>query len=241
MNYTDLATGTRLEIIRLDNERPDGRQLAAAGLAPVYVSQLLEPAQDRQLLIAVPISGFRLIPWEPGCRMKVTFIQKTRGIWTFTACLLRQRENNRVAAWEIAAEDDLSRLQRREWYRLPCSLDLSCRPTRAESAAATVEKPDICYSAITRDISGGGLAIVTEMPVQESAEVEITLNLDNQKPIVAHGRVVRVGETGNPAQQSRLITLQFTDIAARDQNDLIKFVLRRQVNLQRQLREKQQL
>ena len=218
LSLADLQPGTRLEVDWPAADREDGRP---------YVSQLLEKPHGRRLVIAIPISAFRLVSWPPDRRpMTVRFIQPERGVWRFTARLVERLTVDQIAAWRIEAIDEPVRQQRRAWYRLPCTLDLTWQPRRQPDTSDAPILP-----AITRDISGGGLAVVSAGPLPDATELTITLHLDERQTIRAEARILRSSAAETPNRQR--ISLQFTRIAARDQDILLKYILKRQIEQRR--------
>ena len=193
MQISEIKTGTRLEVSWFKT----GVRTGADATSPVYVSQLIEPPSGRQLLIAVPIQEFRLVSWPEDCRIEISFTQQGNCVWSFTARYVEQLEIDKIQAYRIEADETLIRKQRREWYRLPCSLDMTFRlvpPGDDEDCEASCS-PE--YLAITRDISGGGAAFVTSAMIQENQEIEVSLQLENNRPVLARGRIIRVSELDN--------------------------------------------
>ena len=88
------------------------------------------------------------------------------------------------------------------------------------------------YQAITRDISGGGAAFVTSALIQENQEIEVSLQLENNRPVLARGRIIRVSELDNLPGR-RQLSLQFTEISQPNQNTLVQYVFKQQLNQNR--------
>ena len=228
MQISDMKTGTRLEVSWFKN----GAQNRSETDSPVYVSQLLEPPSGRQLLIAIPIQEFRLVSWPDDCCIEVSFTQQGSCVWSFTARYVEQLEIDKIQAYRIEADETLIRRQRREWYRLPCSLDMTFRlvPPGDDEDCETNCSPE--YQAITRDISGGGAAFVTSAMIQENQEIEVSLQLENNRPVLARGRIIRVSEIDNLPGR-RQLSLQFTEISQPNQNTLVQYVFKQQLNQNR--------
>ena len=221
MQLSKIKTGTRLEIAWFSQTEPDIEQ-------PSYVSQLLEPPDGNQLLIAMPIHEFRLVNWPDAHRLQVTFVEQDSCVWTFTASLIERQEKDQIMAFLIQAGNDLQRYQRRAWYRLPCSLDLTFRYLAPEDQPADESR----YKALTRNISGGGAAFIPRQPIKNQTEIEMTLQLDNQVPIIARGQILRIVDvTGKPPVKQ--VSLQFTEISRPDQEALVQFVFQQQLRLSR--------
>lgn len=221
MQLSKLKTGTRLEITWFSQTEPDIEH-------PSYVSQLLEPPEGNQLLIAMPIHEFRLINWPAAHRLQVTFVEQDSCVWTFTASLIERQEKDQIMAFLIQASNDLQRYQRRAWYRLPCSLDMTFRYLTPEDEPAEETQ----YRAVTRNISGGGAAFIPTQPLKSLTDIEMTLQLDDQDPIIARGQILRVVDiTEKPPRKQ--VSLKFTDISQPNQEALVQFVFQQQLRLSR--------
>ncbi len=228
MELTELKTGTRLEVSWFEeNEQPAEPDWEAADSQNIYVSQLLEPITDGMLLVAMPIREFRLVNWPEGCMMRVSFIQQDSCVWSFTASLIERVEKDRIMSFRIKANDDLARLQRRAWYRLPCSLGMTFRFI-ADASEPENSISHKLFQAVTRNISGGGAAFVTNQALPDQPDVEITLQLDNELPVSARGRILRVSDiNGSPSRKQ--VSLQFTEMSRPDQDVLVQFVFQQQL------------
>lgn len=101
----------------------------------------------------------------------------------------------------LPPEDDVRRVQRREFVRVPTSLPCQVEPELSEEAIALqLEQlpegvvPDeygAPVPAYVQDISGGGCSLLMPMALPRSSRVRITLELPQEGEIVVFGAVVR--------------------------------------------------
>ena len=223
--YLEIEAGTRLEIRRM--EVPNDSML---------VSQLLAPLAGPLALIAIPSHAASLMDWPAGTLLQVCYSQKGLGLWTFTASIVSRSESNRVQAYLIQLETAPERYQRREYYRLDCTLDMVFRQFAEERQASGrkgAKEPET-RSGLTLNISGGGASFVTDQRTAPLEEIEISLSLDGFGPIIAHGRVIRHEEFDNDKIHRQRVAVEFTEISPQDRDALVRYVFRRQ---RRHLRE----
>ena len=228
--YTGIEAGTRLEIRRL--EVPNDS---------ILVSQLLAPLAGPLALIAIPSHAANLVDWPEGTLLQVCYSLKGQGLWSFTASIVSRSESNRVQAYLLQMETAPERFQRREFYRLDCTLDMVYRQIAEESlpkerqvpARKAVQAPEP-RSGLTLNISGGGASFVTDRQTEPLEEIEISLSLEGFGPVVARGRVIRHEEYDNGKVHRQRVAVEFTEISPHDRDALVRYVFRRQ---RRNLRE----
>ncbi|MBP7401438.1 MAG: PilZ domain-containing protein [Clostridia bacterium] len=220
MMFDEIATGTRLEV-------------SASGKwdSEPLVSQLLAPLAGPLALVAVPIAERKLVEWPDGTQLTFRYVQKGQGLWTFKATILSKTSSNRVEGFLVQLSGPPERFQRREYYRLDCTLDLVFRPAAEESGdggTAAAEKKTPAFPGVTLNISGGGASFVTPPGPERMDEIEIALTLEGFGPVVARGRVLRRDDFDTPQSRRQRYAVQFSGISPQDRDALVRYVFNRQ-------------
>ena len=84
-----------------------------------------------------------------------------------------------------------------------------------------VENKNFTYKAITTNISGGGLQLLSDVELTPGKLFNINLKLDYRKNVKAAWRVLRV-ESKNNHQENFLIAGKFTNISSADKVAIVQ-------------------
>jgi hypothetical protein len=119
--------------------------------------------------------------------------------------------------WDIAVLEALPR-QRRGYFRWTVPLPL--RFAVVQDARGPFQ------TALTLDISGGGLCVPWNEPIAKGAELELELDLEKE-PARALARVVELRPNPDPPPSFHL-ALQFVRITDADRSRIVRFVFAKQ-------------
>ena len=216
MTPQEIQIGTRLELDLLNkNSEKSGS---------TYISQLLEHQESSTMVISAPIFEARLIYIPLEAQLRLVFLQHKYGLLGFTATVIRREFKGNIAVLVVRPESDLVRIQRRGNYRLDYTTDiliwLGRRDTKADRKSA--------IKSITKNISGSGIGIITDVDIPKSTEVDIELSLAENIIITAKCIVVRNNLIEVKKGKCYELGLNFTKISPKDQDHLIKYIFEQQ-------------
>jgi len=230
MTAKDFIIGSKLEIKLLDNLYQKSDHL--------YVSQLLDVIDENNIIAACPIHESRLVFIPDGAKVEVFIIQEKKGLFSFVGTVVSKSNKDNIAFMKIRVETEIKRFQRRQFFRLSCLLDVRYRILsdvyQEYSPVPDNNKQNQEYmSAITSDLSGSGVCIITDTALPEGSLVELQIKLDNDTVVTAEGNVIRSFK--DDFRKSKYINgIQFVQLSKADRDLIIKFLF----NLQRKLLKK---
>lgn len=147
----------------------------------------------------------------------------------------RNREGH-VRLLVLEPPETWSRIQRRDFFRLPISLPLRFRTvslppdfardnTVKKQALAAWSEDRLFNVGRTKDLSGGGLLMITETPLSAGEEVFLELRMP-QELLRLSGRVVRELAGNQDDGPGQVVGVEFVGIDEREQDQIIQFIFR---------------
>lgn len=199
-----LKVGDKIDI-RILQEVENARR---TGEKPkTWRSVICDIKDDGLLEIAMPTEGGKLVLLALGIRYELTFHAEA-GLYQCIAQVKERYKNNNMYMVTMELRTNLSKFQRREYYRKDVLLDVDYMEITPEEAAnASAEEAfmqhvedsprDRLRHATALDISGGGMRMVTDRPV-ESENVVLNILLENdegERSVWLHGSVLQSKRT----------------------------------------------
>ena len=157
-----LSVGNKIELSKIKKNKDDD--------AVTYVSQILD-MKDEKIVAAMPISEGHIVPIEPGSRMHAYFYT-VKGIFSCEILVTERGKEGNIYIMEVECTTELKKFQRRQFYRLPCTIEGYFRKLtdtellRFQHDNIVPEDTQDVDKGIIVDISGGGLRIMTEKPLE---------------------------------------------------------------------------
>lgn len=150
----------------------------------------------------------------PGQRWTFTTYHPQLGISRFTTRVIKVV---RAAGSEVLLEwpTGLHRIQRRKMVRMPVSVSVEL---------VDVKDPDVVLQAETKDLSGGGMAIITERRVSPGSLWNISLSLPDDVVVEAQARCVKSSRLGQDDENRWLCGFEFIKLKQADEDALVRLV-----------------
>jgi len=164
---------------------------------------------------------------RPGRRVSLEF-RDDRAMYRMVSEIVAVKDGP-VPLLGIAADGEVERLQRREYYRLPVSVPVEARPEGEEEAQ--------WMTGHTLDLSAGGMLLSIRLDVQEGDRLELRVYLGQEEMVPAVAEVVRRESLAGPELPRRVprrrFGLKFVEIDMRDRDRIVRFIFREQGRLRR--------
>lgn len=153
---------------------------------PVYVSQVLDEAENGDMLVAMPISEGRVIPLGVSEEYDVTFYTKS-GLLNCKMIVSGRYKKGALFLLALEQLTELKKIQRREYFRLNCRMPLSYRVLGSEErfeietgkpSTANVSDDD-WKNGIMLDLSGGGIRFVSAFQEEKDSMVQVSFDIKN--------------------------------------------------------------
>ena len=182
------------------------------------VASRVEDISGDRLMVAMPVddNGVPIIPL-PGESMACR-IAGTGCYYQFTAVYM-DKGKAPIPVWFVRMPEFVEKVQNREFVRISVDYPVILRPLDEDGAMTGM----IFTKAV--DISGGGLAVVSNMmmPLGSKAVLELD-NIPGVGMLRITGRVVRCIKVDAAGNNVFHVGFQFLDLSRQHQNKLVKFI-----------------
>lgn len=186
-----------------------------------FTSRIEEVDQDH-LVIAMPMTKGQPIILSSGSKFFIRLIVN-QSVYQLTCAFLDKRLQP-IPVWVISRPLEIKKIQQRAFVRLDTSMPVQWQLI----TDADVEEEAPLISSTTRDLSGGGVRIITRKPVPLGSLLNVILDLPGIGPLEILSEVVRVDQP-----QADLpvfwVGTKFVDIAENIRSKIIKYIFKKQL------------
>lgn len=229
-----VAVGDRIELIHSKRESSPQK-----GPQKVYYSQVYDIVSEDEIKIAMPMEKGKIILLSIGSVYKLSFFSKN-SIYQCEGKILDRYKSNNIFVLVVEPVSSLKKAQRREYYRLSCVMPAEFREMTekeieydyVEEIVENAKDPDAeeqelaFQKATIVDISGGGLRLISELPVEASKYILIKVRIPIRflvKQFHLVGYVLQA--TKVPGEITKYeIRLQFEKISKEERETIIKYI-----------------
>lgn len=182
-----LETGTKLELKRI--------RYAETMEEVSYVSRFIYQKSADEAVIEMPMKAGLLVPLSPGEIYQVCFYTG-KGLYQCQSQVISRHYEDSLPVAVIRLRSEFEKLQRRQYYRMECLLQMEFCPVSEEqfrrmseqkqdSEGVAVKKDTVefgkkertlrFYSGVTLDISGGGVRFNSEYAAQAGDRIAMRI------------------------------------------------------------------
>ncbi|WP_255451445.1 flagellar brake protein [Sporomusa sp. KB1] len=195
-----------------------------SGLAEQYRSRI-EDITAENMVIAMPMSkGVPVMLQQGDIFFGRTVINHMA--FEFTSSLL-SRQINPLPVWTIVLPYNIKKIQQRAFVRIDLNILVQIRAIDADEML-----DDTIINASTKDISGGGVQIVTGHKWPVGTKLMVTIHYPQIGALTLESEVVRVFQ---PQHELAVfwVGIRFLEIAEKDRSNIIKFIFKKQLEQRR--------
>lgn len=163
-----------------------------------------------------------------GTQLKCSFVGHDGSVYLFESEVMgRVKQNIPMVILNYPGDDNLVKLQRRQYVRVETAVDVAVHPENAKI------KP---FVTITDDISAGGMAIIVSnrLEIPEGLLLNTWLVLPMQSGeyhyLQLKSKAIRAFSLDGERNK---ISLQFTEVSPQDRQILLRFCFDRQVSMRK--------
>ncbi|MGG1241378.1 flagellar brake domain-containing protein [Bacillus cabrialesii] len=188
--------------------------------------------ENNELLIAYPVDIVtgRTVILHNDMEVTVEFVGKDEVPYRFTSRIKgKVKDKLQMICLEVPPREKMKRIQRRQYVRTDAVLDVQIQPVNKEG-----------FRTLSYNISAGGIAVILaegrSFQSGESLRLIISLSAEeeNTRQIETEAVVRRIFD--DPKSGKCKMTLEYTGIAASDQQFLLQYCIRRQLKKRRKAR-----
>lgn len=223
MTIQEIGLGTRLELELLNRQ--------GEKVGHTYVSQLLEYQSDGQLIISSPIYEARLVFIPKDVNVRLTFVHYKQGLLGFTAVVTGREHKGNIAILVVRPDSEIVRIQRRMHYRLDMVGNVLLWPDLPEEKGGQEKEGQVKpepVKAYSKNISGSGLCILTDVNIPVGSIVRTKLDLPGLPVFDVKCRVLRSKLVEDKRGKQFELGLCYIEIGSKDQDNLIRYIFEQQ-------------
>ncbi len=249
-----LTAGDKVEVMKtsgLANNQSDKK---------VYYSMLVDIDAEDRLTVTMPIEAGKVVPLSVGDRYWLVFYTHS-GIYQAKASIVARERQGNVHVMILRTLTELERIQRRQFYRIECVMDVEYRimdeteangyeilrtkayktiEDRVKIKRLLVPSGNDWNKGVVVDISGGGMRFNTkeahENPIY--LELRFLLNIGSAvKEILTPARVIHYTAVRN-TQGTKEFRVEFVEIPTKQREDIVQFVFNEDRNRRKLIRER---
>ncbi|MDY7214722.1 cyclic di-GMP receptor DgrA [Bacillus subtilis] len=187
--------------------------------------------ENNELLIAYPVDVVtgRTVILHNDMEVTVEFVGKDEVPYRFISRIIgKVKDKLQMICLEMPPREKMKRIQRRQYVRTDAVLDVQIQPGNEEE-----------FRTLSYNISAGGIAVVLDdgLSFQSGESLRLIIRLpeeEHTRQIETEAVVKRI--FNDPKSGKRKMTLEYSEIAAGDQQTLLQYCIRRQLNKRRKAR-----
>ncbi|MBO3635000.1 flagellar brake protein [Bacillus subtilis] len=187
--------------------------------------------ENNELLIAYPVDVVtgRTVILHNDMEVTVEFVGKDEVPYRFISRIKgKVKDKLQMICLEVPPREKMKRIQRRQYVRTDAVLDVQIQPGNEEE-----------IRTLSYNISAGGIAVVLNdgLSFQSGESLRLIIRLpeeEHTRQIETEAVVKRIFNDSKSGK--RKMTLEYSEIAAGDQQALLQYCIRRQLNKRRKAR-----
>ena len=226
MDLSKLEIGTKLELELLDD--------AGEKLDLMLVSEYEWHEENNSAVIAAPIHEGKIYPLHIGAVMNVYFLKRRESeinLYKFSAMVKARGKSENLHFIRIEQLDRISRVQRRRYFRLDCSLRVKYRVVNNVTCDQNID--DIFLESIANNLSGGGLNLMLEERIEKGKFVECKVFLDDIHKVNFTGQVVTSERRDIESKFKYEVGITFVKISNGEREAVVRYIFEEQRKLRK--------
>ena len=201
--------------------------------ANIYVSQVYDMGdEESKLVIAMPIKAGKLILLSVGACFEAFFYTK-KGMYQSEIVVTDRYKSDNLYMLDVTMKTPLKKFQRRQFYRFDCMLDVDytlLTDSEEQYISTTKQIPEELSgdkrTAMTKNISGGGIKIVGDQKLEKDDKLYVYFELMVNEYVKTFRLVTRVIDCNEVMNRTGMYTsrLEFEHIRNEEREIIIKYI-----------------
>lgn len=227
MDLSDLEIGTKLKLELFDE--------AGKRIEPALVSEFEWSVGIHEAIIAAPIFEGNIFPIQTGTVLNVYFLNKWENVinlYKFSAMIKGRELTENIHLLRVELIGEIVKVQRREYYRLDCLVQVQYRLV---SSLQAEQNQDIPFKkTFANNLSGGGICLMLEEKIEVGRMVECEIFKDHDKKVRFFGKVIRYEKNDMEVKYKYEAGIAYIKIHDNDRETVVRYIF----DEQRKLRKK---
>lgn len=211
-----------------------------------YVSQILELKNDNTAILSIPMMNRHIVPLPIGGKFDLCFYTKS-GLYHCMCTILERYKLGNIYVMSVKFLSELEKIQRRQYYRLDCILDMEYRKLNKEETSIhallwnkqydSTEEKDQLYEklgaidknytkGVAINISGGGIKFNSAEHFEKEDLLEILFILEGPAQtaeLALVGKVIGI-ETIYNKRNTYETRVEFIEIDRDTKESIVRYV-----------------
>lgn len=224
-----LSVGNKVELTKVQSAQSEEPSVKRK----VYVSQVYDIVDDTKVKLGMPIENGHVVAIPPRTRLNACFYT-AKGLYHGRVVVVERMREANMYLMVVELQYELKKFQRRQYYRLSCTMDLLYRPMEEEEIKDFIEHGDIpdvsqlqgYLNGVALDFSGGGIRFISQEKYAKEDLILIRLKIsygDVCKIYVLPGRIIASIE-GKSAVKRYENRVEFVGINSRIREEIIQYI-----------------
>lgn len=220
MKIQNIKTGTKLSLEVFNN--------LDEKIQENFISQFETFKGNNRIIIYAPITKGGIYPIQIGWNINAIFFLD-ENLYRFQAKVRNRFIANNIAFLEAEVTSDIVKIQRREFFRLPCLIPVNYRLITKDNKH---DEETPYYDCLAVNISGGGLCLKLKEKLNIGDTIECKMNINNRlfKPICL---VVRVESDNTDYDSGYTVGVKFIKLTKQDVDRIVSYIFKEQTDLRR--------
>lgn len=221
-----IIIGNKIELVKLDQIIRNDKN------KKVYVSRIYDILPKNTLQIAMPIFEGKLVPLSVNDKYSACFYTD-KGLLQCNAIVTSRYKDGNLFFLEILLLGELSKVQRREFYRYNCVMDAKIRVVSDDEYETgrpdniSIPEDDLDWQpAKISDISGGGVKLFQRVYLERNEVVKIKFRVIIIDEVINFNLFARILGSTSVQGRSDLFEqrLEFMKISQDERDKIIRFI-----------------
>lgn len=228
-----IGIGNKVEFTKVESIRGGKDSVKDILKKKVYLSKVCDIIDDTKIKVTMPIESGHIVAVSPNTKLDACFYT-TKGLYHGRVLVVERMKEDNIYMMVVELQYELEKFQRRQYYRLSCTMDLQFRRMEEEEVVNFTqykEIPDerelkLLHEGVALDFSGGGVRFVSDERYNKDDLLLVRLRIsyeDTYKVYVLVGKVIATseGKNGRKKYESRV---EFLDVSSRIREEIIKYI-----------------
>lgn len=227
-----IQIGNKVEFTKVQSTLSDN--LNSGAKKKVYISQVYEVIDETRIKVAMPIENGHIVAVSTNTRLDACFYTP-KGLYNGRVAVVERMKEDNLHVMIIELMYELEKFQRRQYYRLNCTMDLQHRIMSEEESASFLETGEVpennqvlgLKSGVALDFSGGGVRFVSNDKYNKNDLIFIKLKIsydDTYRVYLLAGRVIASAEGKNRRNYEHRI--EFIGLDSKTREEIIRYIFR---------------
>ncbi len=199
----------------------------------IYTSQVTDVIDETRVKVTMPIEGGHVVAISVNTRLDACFYT-SKGLYHGRVVVIDRMKEANIYEMVVELQYELKKYQRRQYYRLNCTMDLSYRKLTEEEYEAfekesTIPDEDEIFGlepGVCLDFSGGGVRFISTEKYAKNDYLFIRMNIsygEDKKIYILVGRVISSAE-GKNNRRNYENRIEFVNISNKVREEIIKYI-----------------